>query len=71
MIVIGFLGKLEAADSGDTSVVAPSAATSDQKLVHRVAEPQDRRLLTMPTDGWIGGPGRATQLPSKFSLAQG
>lgn len=71
MIVIGFLGKLEAADNGDAHVVTPSAATSDQKSTGKVYEPQDRRLLTMPTDGWIGGPGRASQLPSKFALAQG
>lgn len=69
--MIGFLGKLEAADNGDANVVTPSAATSNQKPPRKVSEPQDRRLLTMPTDGWIGGPGRASHLPSKFLLAQG
>lgn len=69
--MIGFLGKLEAADNGDTSVVTPSAATSEQKTTRKISEPQDRRLLTMPTDGWIGGPGRASQVPSKFALARG
>lgn len=70
-MVMGFLGKLEADDNGDANVVTPSAATSDQKPTRKVSEPQDRRLLTMPTDGWIGGPGRASQLPSKFALARG
>lgn len=69
--MIGFLSKLEAADNGDAKVVTPSAATSDRESTRKPVEPQDRRLLTVPTDGWIGGPGRRSNPSSKFALARG
>ncbi|MDA8637886.1 hypothetical protein N9L49_04650 [Rhodospirillales bacterium] len=69
--MIGTLKKLEAFDGGIAAVVSPSASSETSKPVRKVSEPQDRRLLTIPTDGWINGPGRSSRLSSSHALARG
>lgn len=69
--MIGTLKKLEAFDGGFAAVVAPSATSATPKTARKVSEPQDRRLLSVPNDGWIGGPGRASKLSPNYALARG
>lgn len=69
--MIGLLNKLEAFDGGSANIVAPSATSETPKPARKKLEPQDRRLLSVPNDGWIGGPGRSSKRPSNFILARG
>lgn len=65
--MIGSLKKLEAYDGGIASSVSPSATSETPKPVREKTEPLDRRLLTVPSDGWIGGPGRSSKLATNFA----
>lgn len=69
--MIGLLNKLEAFDGGSAAVVAPSATSVAPKTVPKKMEPQDRRLLSVPNDGWIGGPGRSSRRSSSYISARG
>ncbi len=69
--MIGTLKKLEAFDGGIAAVVSPSASSEVPKSVRKISEPQDRRLLSIPNDGWISGPGRSSRLSSNHVLARG
>lgn len=69
--MIGSLNKLEAFDGGSANIVAPSATSETPKSTRKKSEPQDRRLLSVPKDGWIGGPGRSSRRSPDFALARG
>ena len=69
--MIGTLKKLEAFDGGLAAVVSPSASSETPKSARKASEPQDRRLLSIPNDGWISGPGRSSRSLSNFALARG
>ena len=69
--MIGSLKKLEAFDGGSASIVTPSATSETPNLVQKKPEPQDRRLLSVPNDGWIGGPGRSTRFLNNFAAVRG
>lgn len=69
--MIGLLNKLEAFDGGSAAVVAPSSTSETPKPPRRKPEPQDRRLLSVPSDGWIGGPGRSSGRSIEYTPARG
>lgn len=69
--MIGTLKKLEAFDGGIATVVSPSASSETPKAARKMTEPLDRRLLSIPNDGWISGPGRSSRLSSNHALARG
>ena len=68
--MIGTLKKLEAFDGGTAAVVTPPASSTSDKAGRANHEPQDRRLLSVPNDGWIGGPGRPISMSPPYALAR-
>lgn len=68
----GNLKKLEALDGGLSSAVTPNAGPVRDLVAQKspkVAE--DRRQFTIPSDGWVNGPGRFATTSSGLSLVRG
>lgn len=66
------LKKLEASESGLASTVAPNFAPERDRIAEKTKhEPEDRRQFTIPSDGWVNGPGRFAHATPGFSLARG